>query len=389
MKSLYYFLIACLVFGSVTGCQVEQVKHDAQRTCCRTENLVLVTIDGVRWQEVFTGMDTEIAANAEQLFRGESGKSLLQEKLGADNPQAAREKLMPFLWSTIAKEGVLLGNRHQGAEFKLSNPYQFSYPGYNEMLTGIPDTLINSNGPVMNPHRTVLEMANQMPAYEGRVASFSTWLRFPWILNRDRSGITVNTSGETMPPVNETVELMNRMQSVRTDSLKDGKRTDVITFYQAFEYLKRERPRVLHIAFDEPDYYAHRGFYDLYLGAVQETDGFLQHLWAWLQSDAQYRGTTTLIVTTDHGRGGVENNGWKRHSNKFNEDGSLKRMVKGADDVWMAVIGPDTQARGTVTHERLELRQLAPTIADLLQVPYQVNYGDYSTPASIAEIISR
>jgi hypothetical protein len=386
-KPMTQFMTCCLRLAPLLFCLAAPPVHGAHDACCRTENLVLVTVDGVRWQEVFTGLDHALAGNAELLFEGEGGKRTLQDKLAADSPEEAREKLMPFLWGTLARHGVLLGNRHLGAEFKLSNPYQFSYPGYNEMLTGIPDTQINSNGPMMNPHRSVLELANQAAEYRGGVACFSTWLRFPWILNRERSGIMVNTSGEAMPAVSERVALLNQMQAAQDDSLNDGKRTDLITYYQAFEYLGRERPRVLHIALDEADYYGHRGFYDLYLGAVQQADGYLQHLWTWLQNDAQYRGKTTLIVTTDHGRGGAENNGWKRHSNKFNEDGSLRRKVDGADDVWMAAIGPDTPARGPVKHERLELRQLAPTIAVLLNLPYEVDYKDYPTPEPITLIV--
>ena len=141
LKSLPYFMAAYLGLVAFLTCLAVQPAYGAQDSCCKTENLVLVTIDGVRWQEVFTGIDKELAGNAELLFRGESGKSLLQEKLAADDPQAACEKLMPFIWGTVAKQGVLLGNRHQGAEFKLSNPYQFSYPGYNEMLTGIPGSV--------------------------------------------------------------------------------------------------------------------------------------------------------------------------------------------------------------------------------------------------------
>jgi hypothetical protein len=53
----------------------------------------------------------------------------------------------------------------------------------------------------------------------------------------------------------------------------------------------------------------------------------------------------------------------------------------------MAAIGPDTPARGPVKHERLELRQLAPTIAALLNLPYEVDYKDYPTPESIALIV--
>jgi hypothetical protein len=46
------------------------------------------------------------------------------------------------MWS-VAKGQI--GNRALGNKVNNANPYWFSYPGYNEIMTGYADTLINSN----------------------------------------------------------------------------------------------------------------------------------------------------------------------------------------------------------------------------------------------------
>ena len=58
---------------------------------------------------------------------------------------------------------------------------------------------------------------------------------------------------------------------------------DVVTYLAAREYLKAYQPRVLYIAFDETDDYAHGGMYDQYLGAAHAEDGMLADLWKTLQ----------------------------------------------------------------------------------------------------------
>jgi hypothetical protein len=165
------------------GCatQAEQKPMDK---CCKTENIVLVTIDGVRWQDIFKGIDKELLKREEFLWYSRLLPKL-HKQLNASTPLAAREKLMPFFWGTVAQQGVVLGDRTQGSECKLTNAYHFSYPGYNELLTGVPDKTINSNRPVPNPNKSILEQANELPAFAGKVAAFGSWDNFPYILNAD------------------------------------------------------------------------------------------------------------------------------------------------------------------------------------------------------------
>jgi hypothetical protein len=96
-------------------------------------NLIIITTDGYRWQELFKGMDAELAANP-KFNQGDSAD--LIKKYGGASDQERRQKLMPFFWNTIATKGMLFGNRTIGNKVDVANPHWFSYPGYNEILTG-------------------------------------------------------------------------------------------------------------------------------------------------------------------------------------------------------------------------------------------------------------
>lgn len=129
--------------------------------------VVLVSIDGLRWQEVFHGADPEILRNS-QFIRHADQLAELPTK-----PQ----QLMPFVHQTIASQGMLVGDRRRGSAMQVSNPWHFSYPGYNELLSGYPDPAINSNGKIANPNVTVLEWLNQQPGMSQQVCGF-------WLLGR-------------------------------------------------------------------------------------------------------------------------------------------------------------------------------------------------------------
>ena len=108
----------------------------------QTENIIIITTDGFRWQEVFKGMDSAIANN-KRFNQGDS--SYLYEKYWSNDATERRKKLLPFLWSTVSAHGQLYGNRTLGNKVNNANPYWFSYPGYNEIMTGYADTAVNSN----------------------------------------------------------------------------------------------------------------------------------------------------------------------------------------------------------------------------------------------------
>ena len=151
----------------------------------QADRLVVITLDGFRWQELFNGADSALLADAK--FTPDKEEYI--RKFWDKSPEIRRQKLMPFFWNTLAAQGQVYGNRRYGNLVDNANPHWFSYPGYNEIFTGYPDSLVNSNDKVWNPHRNVLEFVQQQPEYRGRVAAFTSWDVFPFILHEERSGV--------------------------------------------------------------------------------------------------------------------------------------------------------------------------------------------------------
>jgi hypothetical protein len=325
----------------------------------KTENVILITLDGLRWQELFGGADPRLLTKA---FVSDSARTA--QVFWADKAAQRRLKLFPFFWSVIATQGQLLGNREVGNFVNVTNNQWFSYPGYSELLCGFADDeRIRSNDKFDNPNTNVLEFLNQQPRFKGKVAAFCSWDVFPFIINTRRSGVPVNAGLVEKVNPNEKEKWINELMHQVPNPLGDV-RLDAFTFHYAFEYLKREKPRVLYIGFDETDDFAHRGQYDLYLHSARYTDEFIQKLWSWCQQQKQYRGKTTLIITTDHGRGSARPDDWRHHGSGINQ----------ADEIWLAVIGPDTPALGEVTEKgQLYQNQVAHTLARFLGLNYQSN----------------
>lgn len=320
----------------------------------KTENLILVTLDGLRWQELFGGADSVLINDPEY----SDDTASLRRLFWAETPDDRRRKLLPFFWEKLTPEGLVLGNRWLGSRCEVANAHWFSYPGYAEMLCGQVDNRINSNRKVDNPHPTVFEFLNQKKRFHDRTAVFASWDVFPSIYNEKRSGIPINAAIETPDGhLNCREQLLDELQK-QNPSPWDGVRDDLYTFHIGFEFLKKNKPRLLALHFDGTDDSAHDGNYDAYLKYANQTDQFLKILWNYLQKEPFYRQKTTLLITCDHGRGGAKDGDWKHHG----------RSTDGSDQIWMAVIGPDTPKKGEAAgpHPVVFQKQVAPTIAALL-----------------------
>jgi hypothetical protein len=339
----------------------------------KTENVIIVMLDGLRWQEVFRGADPKLINRRSPKLLGDSEKRTSQAKelYWRKTPEERRRVLMPFLWSEMVSKGQVFGNRDLGSDSHVKNRMKFSYPGYNETLTGSPDDKrIHSNQDIPNPNVTVLEWLNARPSFRGRVAAFGAWQVFQGIFNQKRCGFVVNTGYEPLNDARATPELklLNALKA-RTPRIWEDESFDPLPFYTAVEYLKAEKPRVLFIGLGETDDWAHMGAYPEYLNAVNRDDSYLQELWTLVQSMPEYRDKTTLIVLPDHGRGrGVL---WGLHA----------WPVPGAGQTWMAFLGPDTPARG---ERRLNApvteSQVAATMAALLGEDYDASVPKAGTP---------
>jgi hypothetical protein len=330
----------------------------------KTENIIIITTDGLRWQDVFKGMDSAIANN-KKFNQGDSGYIFKEYWSNEENER--RKKLMPFLWSTIEAKGQVYGNRTFDNRVDNANPYWFSYPGYNEIMTGYADTAINSNSYPPNPNMTVLEFLNKQPKLKGKVAAFGAWEAFDRILNEKRSGMPVisafDTCGGKKPTANE--KLINAMLKDSHKPWLEDECFDVFTHYAAIEWLKTRKPKVLYIAYGETDEWAHAGMYRSYLDATHQADAWIKQIWDVVQSDPQYRNKTSLFVTVDHGRGDIKKEEWTSHGSK----------IQDSHQIWFAVMGPDTKPTGEAKDNmQLYQKQFAQTIARLMGYIFKADH---------------
>jgi hypothetical protein len=325
--------------------------------------VVFVMIDGLRWQEVFRGAEPGLANNKDFM---KSEWSTEVRKRFVDVPDR-RAALMPFLTETVAKQGALIGNRDAGSCAHVTNPMWFSYPGYNEALTGKADPRIDSNDYPPNPNVTLLEWLNDRPGYAGRVLAYGSWNKFPDIINAGRSNIPVN-AGYMPSGMPELASVDELQQNVATPW--PTVRLDAFTFAYAREGLKRLKPRMIFVSFGETDDFAHEGDYAQYLLSANRSDRLIHSLWEGLQADPEYAGRTTLLITVDHGRGTAVPDGWKHHASKLAIKGELAKSplyqdgIDGSDETWIGAIGPDVSAGAGIAYTPSNcagLNQLAAT----------------------------
>ncbi len=336
----------------------------------RTVNVIIVTLDGFRWQELFGGADESLL---DAKFGGVRDLGVLKAHYWRDGPAARRAVLLPFVWGTIAAKGQVLGNPARKAPCRSTNGLKFSYPGYSEMFCGVADPAIDSNAKKDNPNLSVLEFLNGRPAFRGQVEAACTWDVFPFIFRSSRSGLPVHAGwqplkGDGLADRERRLnDLMDRLPRYWPDNV-----FDVFTMQAARVALERRKPRVLYIALGETDEWGHGRRYDLYLDAASNADRFLAETWKAIQQDPQYRDRTTLIVTTDHGRGATRAD-WTDHGKK----------VPGAEFIWIAVMGPDTPALGERADVETTQAQVAATIARAVGEDFQAASPNAAPPLPV------
>lgn len=354
-------LFAAFVLFAITTSTVAQSK---------TENVILITLDGARTQEIFTGADLEILKSKTR--RGNVEDTALYKKYWASTPAERREKLMPFFWGTLMKQyGSIAGNRALGSAVMTTNKMWFSYPGYSEILTGqAHDDVINSNDAKRNPYPSVLEfLKTKLNLDSNRVAAFGSWDVFNFIAESKEGAITINAGHERYASDDPEIAVLGHLQDEKL-SPWDTVRFDYFTVRFALAHLKAYRPRVLYVALGETDDWAHSGEYGHVLQSLEQNDRQIKQLWDYLQSNEQYRDKTSIIITVDHGRGATVKD-WTDHGEKVPE----------AQYIWMAFLSPDVSLRGEWRNsETIYQNQVAATLSKFLGQDFNAAYPQAGKP---------
>jgi len=339
-------LIIPLIFFSLTAfAQFTAAKH-----------VIIVAIDGFRWQELFTGADSSILFDQLQVKDTAMMKSLFWHH----DPIERRKKLMPFIWNYWASRGQLWGNQSLYSNVSVHNPYRLSYPGYHEMLNGFIDHRIKTNKPKKGKRDNILHTIASHDGFQGRVALFGSWERFNDMV--DTGFVAVNAGYQLFETGTHGPDMRLANEAISHSSYKHlGTRPDMLTFSMAKDYMRAKHPRLLFIGLGETDEYAHQRQYDLYLNQAALIDKMLCELWTLIQHDPFYKDQTLLIVTTDHGRGRHRLN-WHRHG----------IAVSGSREAWIMMIGAGVEPLGEMENTAsVKLRQIPSLISNSLGLHYQ------------------
>jgi hypothetical protein len=320
------FLLLCALLPAALAAQDQRPRH-----------VILVTLDGVRPEDFFGGMDTVVSAN--DSLSGIYKIDRVRTDYWRATPEARRRAVMPFFWDSLAPKGMVLGNAAAGSRVTITNGQGFSAPGYQEILTGQAQADVTSNDRIRYGHETVLEYARRrLGLRQEQAALFGSWENFREYAASREGAVFVNAGYDSLPAALATPE-MQRLAVLQTRALAlwEGSRLDAFTGAMAVAWLRRHQPRVMYVAMNDTDDLSHSRRYDRVLDALHSLDQFLWELWSTAESLPEYRGRTTLIVTTDHGRGRTPED-WTDHG----ED------IPGSENIWLAVIGPFTPDRGEV-----------------------------------------
>jgi hypothetical protein len=265
--------------------------------------IVLVTIDGVRAEDVFDGADPSL-------------------RPGSDVASFRRpEAVMPRTYRLVATRGVALGAERKGCgAVHTASGANISLPGYLEIFTGR-RTRCRDNNCDRTTSPTVMDEA--VHAGIAPVASIGSWE----ILDRavsNRSFPITHASGadpsmpapvpmlvaegtqrwpEPRPITNDVLEQLVAVGERAEAYPGHGRyRPDASTTAIALEYLRSAKPAFLHVGLGDPDEYGHRNDYPAYLSSIGEADAFIGKVADTLDAMGELGARTTVIVTTDHGR---------------------------------------------------------------------------------------
>ena len=318
---------------------IERVADDRSESA-----VVLVVLDGVRWQEVFGGADRAVAR---------------QHGVNPGTWPNARA-LMPNLQRMIEVEGMALGAPGHGPEITTGGTQRISLPSYREIFTGRSDPLCQSNECAQPLGRTVAYDVYDVGG-PGDVAVIASWSNIARAASADSSRFVLTTGrkvvglGDVLRSDPVTASLLDAGSRASAFPGEGEYRPDSITERIALRYLATARPRFLFVGLGDCDEYGHRNDYRGYLTALHGADAFLGELEVTLEAMGARGRHTTVLVTADHGRA----RDFRDHGVGHPESGR----------VWLVAGGADVRGRGLVAASRRHtLSDIAPTVRALLGI---------------------
>lgn len=217
-------------------------------------HVLLVTLDGARWQDVLA-------------------------QPGAFSATPA----MPKLLALVAQNGVAL-------PATTSSTVPLSLPGYQALAAGGPTSCEGNDCARITTETLAEGLARRLALPSEQVAVFASWARLSFAATSADGTVTVDAPARAQPrPGGPPWE---------------DARWDSETATLALAHLARHRPRFLHLALLDTDEWAHRRDTGRTVEALRSADDAIARLLDVVRSwPEDERRLTTLLVTTDHGRG--------------------------------------------------------------------------------------
>src|SRR5258707_8760209 len=98
-----------------------------------TKAVVLVTVDGLRWQDLFGGIDPRLM-NEKGAGMAEPGAKELRERLMKDSPETRLEPPLPFFLKEFAPRGIVLCNANKRSSMRVTNAFRVICPSNSEFI---------------------------------------------------------------------------------------------------------------------------------------------------------------------------------------------------------------------------------------------------------------
>lgn len=256
-------------------------------------NVVLVTFDGVRWQELFGGADPLLTPSPEVLF--------------------------PQFWEKVAPRGVMYGDPAAHSQMQVATAANASLPGYMSIYAETEQDCLTNACPRIRVRTFVDRLHDELGLKKEDVAVFATWWKLRLAVSSRDDVALVRAS------VHEPGRGLGQPPRGEPDLAYDFDRG---TALDAPRYLSDSEPRFLHVAMLDSDRFGHQNQYQRYARVLRAYDRLLVELVERLDDAGAYGRKTALIVTTDHGRGLWDQ--WQDHG----------PQVPASADVWAFVMLP-------------------------------------------------
>lgn len=297
---LFVFVLLTICFGSLG-----LVQEKPKPAPTATPKVVLITLDGVRWQDIFDGNDP----------------------INGYQPLPSRS-LVPNLYRYFVDGGIAIGKRSRAETL---NRAHVSLPGYLEIMTG---------------RESRICLNNYCPFYRGPslidsfpdAIVFASWEKVQRSFNNESVFFDTGRFGRS-EPFPDDVDFPD-------DFGDDEYRADQYTEKALLHYFSsHQQPTFLYLQLGDTDEWAHAGNDVFYWAELNAMDAFIGELVERLGSE------TIFIVSPDHGR----------NDNRRDHD-----WDPAAGRVWMMLRGPTIPKAGFVSYDRtVHLADIAPTVLEL------------------------